>query len=345
MIEVLADKPYRGVTTGSNKAFDLDQQAYESLAKKSASVDIIKPLLYGDDLHPWYHENSSHWLIFAKRNIDIDAYPSVKKHLQQYREQLEPKPTGWEPKSDADEDKWPGRKAGNYKWYEIQDSVEYYPAFEKPRIHSTKVSKYPSFSLWEPTAYAGNTSYVLPIPDLETGYYLLGLLNSRVCEYFSRSVFAAKANGYYEVQPEPLGRFPVPNATDAEREAIGTLAQEITTEAQARYARHEKVRHRLQADFGSPGVRLNQKLTAWWTLDFAALQAELGKVFKKTIPVKERDEWEEWFGEQCAAHRQHTDAMVARETALNARVYALFTLAPAEIALIEAATKYQYGEV
>jgi len=36
---------------------------------------------------------------------------------------------------------------------------------------------------------------------------------------------------------------------------------------------------------------------------------------------------------------------VARETALNARVYALFHLAPAESALVEAATKYEYGEV
>lgn len=232
---------------------------------------------------------------------------------------------------------------GRY-WWELRP-CNYYSAFEKPRIHSTKVSQHPSFSLLEPTAYAGNTSYVLPLPDLETGYYLLGLLNSRVCEYFSRSVFAAKANGYYEVQPEPLGRFPVPNATDAERDAIATLARDITAEANARYALHERVRHRLRTDLGSPNISLNQKLTAWWTLDFAGLQTELGKVFKKPIPVKERDQWEEWFGAQRTAHTQHTAAMVARETALNARVYALFHLAPAESALVEAATKYEYGEV
>ena len=31
--------------------------------------------------------------------------------------------------------------------------------------------------------------------------------------------------------------------------------------------------------------------------------------------------------------------------ALNARVYALFSLTPAEVALIEESTKYRYGEV
>lgn len=44
-------------------------------------------------------------------------------------------------------------------------------------------------------------------------------------------------------------------------------------------------------------------------------------------------------------HRQRTDAIVRLETALNARVYALFGLSGAEIALIEASTKYRYGEV
>lgn len=180
---------------------------------------------------------------------------------------------------------------------------------------------------------------------MKTGYYLLGLLNSHVCEYFCRSVFAAKANGYYEVQPEPLSRFPIPNASDEDKDAIGTLAREITAEAKARYALHEKVRQRLSTDFGSPGVPLNQKLTAWWTLDFSGLRRELVKVFKRDIPVKERDDWQEWLGAQQQAHTGRTDAIIVRETALTARVYALFKLEEAEIALIEAATKYKYGEV
>jgi hypothetical protein len=36
---------------------------------------------------------------------------------------------------------------------------------------------------------------------------------------------------------------------------------------------------------------------------------------------------------------------VAREAELNARVYALFGLDAEEIALVEASTKYGYGEV
>ncbi len=149
----------------------------------------------------------------------------------------------------------------------------------------------------------------------------------------------------YQLKSQFISRLPIPNASAADKEALGSLAMELTADAAARYALHEKVRHRLRADLGAPTPGLNQKLTAWWTLDFAGLQTELGKVYKKSIPVKDRDEWEAWFGEQCAAHRQHTDAIIRRETDLNARVYALFGLAAAEIQRIEAATKYRYGEV
>ena len=43
--------------------------------------------------------------------------------------------------------------------------------------------------------------------------------------------------------------------------------------------------------------------------------------------------------------RQRTAEIVRLETQLNARVYALFDLTPAEIKLIEESTKYRYGEV
>ena len=46
-----------------------------------------------------------------------------------------------------------------------------------------------------------------------------------------------------------------------------------------------------------------------------------------------------------ATHPAHPARIVALETELNAQVYALFHLTPEEIALIEAATKYRYGEV
>ena len=156
------------------------------------------------------------------------------------------------------------------------------------------------------------------------------------------------------------GAFPIPDAPAAEREAIGGLATQITAQAQARYALHRQARHRILTDLAAagkdgvgrggvtpplPGTRLNQKLTAWWELDFSAFRGEIQKVFRQDIPLKERDAWEAWLAEHCGQHDQLTAEIVRLETDLNRRVYALFDLSAAEIKLIEASTKYRYGEV
>ncbi len=339
--DVLNGPPNRGVTTGLNEVFVINQATRDALVHADPSSDaLIKPFLRGEDLEPWYQKDTKSFLIFTRRGVDIDRYPELRKYLEENRERLEPMPQSW-----SDTRSWPGRKSGEYKWYEIQDTVDYYPAFEKPRLHSNKVSLYPTFSYNEKVAYAGNTSYVLPVPDEFVGGYLLGLLNSRVSEFYSRHVFAPKANGYYEVQPGALTRFPVPNAPDAERAAIGALAWTITNEARARYALHEKVRRRILSDLGTPGKPLNQKLSAWWTLTFPAFRAELVKAFRQEIPLKERDDWEAYLAARQAEHARHTQTIVQNETDLNARVYALFDLTADEKQTIEESTKYRYGEV
>ena len=147
---------------------------------------------------------------------------------------------------------------------------------------------------------------------------------------------------------EKLGHtFNVQVAPATEREAIGELAMQLTEIAKARYQLHRQSRHRILADLGTPegADKLNQKLTAWWDLDFSAFRGEVKKIFKQDIPLKERDEWEAWLLDRQAKHRQHTGEIVRLETDLNARVYGLFNLTPAEIALIEESTKYRYGEV
>src|SRR5204863_10052306 len=119
----------------------------------------------------------------------------------------------------------------------------------------------------------------------------------------------------------------------------------ITAEARARYELHRRARRRILADLGTPDGKLNQKLTAWWDLAFPAFRAEIQKVFKRDIALKDRDDWEEWLLARRAEHTQRTDAIVRMETDLNARVYALFDLTPAEINIVEESTKYKYGEV
>jgi hypothetical protein len=297
-------------------------------------------MLRGEDLRPWYQENEGRWLIFTRRGIDIEEYPAVRAHLEQYRAQLEPRPADWDGLRP-----WPGRKPGPYKWYEIQDSIDYYDAFEKPKIFWPELAKQPRFSYDTTGAFVNNKGYIAPTDQP----WILAVLGSRaIWLVIMRTCLGLGERAgmeRFQLFAQYISRLPIPDPAPAEREALGALALGITAEARARYALHTRTRRRILADLGTPGKALNQRLTAWWDLDFAAFRAEIQKVFRHDIPLKARDEWDEWLAAQVERHQAHTARIVALETELNARVYALFALTPEEIALIEAATKYRYGEV
>jgi hypothetical protein len=80
-------------------------------------------------------------------------------------------------------------------------------------------------------------------------------------------------------------------------------------------------------------------------LGFAGLLTQVRTAFKRDIPLRQRDDWEEWLAARRAQHAQRTAEIVRLETQLNDRVYTLFDLSAAEVAIIEESTKYRYGEV
>ncbi|MFZ1397439.1 MAG: hypothetical protein WAS33_11100 [Candidatus Promineifilaceae bacterium] len=94
-----------------------------------------------------------------------------------------------------------------------------------------------------------------------------------------------------------------------------------------------------------PGGLLNNALTAWWDLGFPTFRAQIKKVFKRDIPLKERHEWELFLADAQQQHQQLTSQIITLETELNQHVYTLFHLTPEEIQIIETSTKYPYGEV
>ncbi|HLV79847.1 MAG TPA: hypothetical protein VKT32_06170, partial [Chthonomonadaceae bacterium] len=232
---------------------------------------------------------------------------------------------------------------GQY-WWELRPS-DYYAAFDSPKIFWPDIAKLPRFSWDTEGKFTNNKGYIIPIND----YALLGILQSRVI-WFAVSQLCQPLRlraglWQYQMFTQFTSRLPIPDLTASQRETIGELAAAITRHARARYDLHCKARHRILADLTAPGGALNQKLTAWWDLDFPAFRAELKKTFKRDIPVGERDDWESWLAGRQAEHAQHSEEIVRLETELNTHVYALFDLTPDEITLIEESTKFRYGEV
>ncbi|MBY6244021.1 Eco57I restriction-modification methylase domain-containing protein [Methylosinus sp. Sm6] len=175
LLEYAGVKPYRGVLTGLNEAFLIDTEKRDELVRGDpACADIIQPYLRGQDIDRWYAPWSGLWMIFARRGIEIDRYPSVKRHLERYRQQLDPKPDNWIPKNSKD--KWPGRKEGSYEWYEIQDSTEYWELFLKQKIVYQEIQFHPRYCFDESSSFSNNKTFFIPSSDI----VLLSVLNSPI---------------------------------------------------------------------------------------------------------------------------------------------------------------------
>ena len=173
LTEYAGVKPYRGVLTGFNEAFLIDTPTRDALvASDPACADVIKPYLRGQDIQRWHSSWEGLWMIFTRRGIDIEKYPSLLAHLEKYRIGLQPKPTDWAPSGGQTE--WPGRKSGSYKWFEIQDSVEYWEMFLRPCILYQEIQFYPAYSLSPGGAMGNNKTFMIPTSDR----YLLAALNS-----------------------------------------------------------------------------------------------------------------------------------------------------------------------
>jgi hypothetical protein len=76
-----------------------------------------------------------------------------------------------------------------------------------------------------------------------------------------------------------ISRLPIPDVPSVAREAIGAIAMEITELSRTRYHLHRRARHRIHSDLSTSEKGLNQKLTAWWDLDFPVFRNEVKKQF------------------------------------------------------------------
>ena len=335
-------KILRGIVTGANDVFVIDSTQREDLiSQHKSSEEIIKPLLQGSQIRPWHYKDTNQYVIFTRRGIDIEKYPAVKSYLECHRVRIEPRPRNWDTKKNG---KWNGRKPGPYKWYEIQDAIDYWKDFEVTKILWPDISKLPRFTIDEEGHYLTNTGYVVPKAD----YFLLGILNSWATWFFvSKTAQPLRLRGnrwQYRLFGQYMENIPIPNAPESERKAIANVARSASVAGQRRYDLQENVRRRLVDSFGEnkEGTvegKLNKKASAWW--DFTLQQ--LGSAVKTSFKLEQNpfknpnvaEQWETYLIERKKKIQGFTRELADAEAELNDRVYRLFDLTPDEIQLLK----------
>jgi methylase of polypeptide subunit release factors len=260
-------KPLRGIVTGCNEAFLIDSKTRDELVRSDPkSAEIIFPYLRGQDVNRWQSEWENTWIIFSRRGIEIDAYPAVKAHLTLFRTKLEPKPEGW---CGAE---WPGRKGGSYKWFEIQDSIDYWRQFSEPKISYQEIQFHPSYALDTQGYFGNNKTFFITCDDL----YLLAVLNSPLMWWHNWRYLPHMKDEALS----PLGRLmealPIAEPTSSIREAAETAVRRLIEITTTRQQTQSTLLDWLRVEYGieKPG----NKLQAITTLDSDTFVAEVKRI-------------------------------------------------------------------
>lgn len=211
----------RGVLTGLNEAFVINAEIKKKLVDEDPnSIKIIKPFLAGRDIKRYQVPESDKYLVFTRRGIDIEKYPAIHKYLLQFKTKLEPKPNGY---NEIINGEWGGRKSGSYKWYEIQDAVDYYLEFEKPKIIYPNICKRPEFTYEEHGKYTNQKCFIITKFTMT----LLGILNSQLFYFLFKTTLPKLRGDFYEPSYTYFKDFPV---IDIKNKEIETLVQKCLFE-------------------------------------------------------------------------------------------------------------------
>ncbi len=220
--EYVDGRVYRGVTTGLNDAFVIDRSTRDALvAADPKSAEIIKPWLRGKDIKRWSSRWVGLYLIFARRGVEIECYPAICDYLTQFRYPVhDPNgkvvTKGLEPRGGVE---W--RKRGRYKWYELQDTIDYYIEFDQPKIIWKKTSFKPAFTWDDSGAYLANTVHLIA----EAKPWLCALFNSSVYEFLMALGVNLLRGGYIELTPDRISPMPIPSLSTSSMDSLSAIAE------------------------------------------------------------------------------------------------------------------------
>ena len=208
--DVQGVKIYRGITTGYNPAFIISNEQCERLiAEDPKNGWVIKKMLQGRNIRKWYYNESEEHLLQTGYDIDIEHnYPSIFQHLLQFESELIVR---------ADQ---------GIKWYNLR-ACKYYDEFEKSEkiIWGLTADKW-AFTLDTEQHYLPSNAYILT-SETTPIKYILGLLNSRLMNYYFGFIGVMTAGGAYTLKAATIEALPLALGTKEQQKDIINRVDDI----------------------------------------------------------------------------------------------------------------------
>ena len=217
---------YRGVLTGYNEAFIISTEKREEILSNCQSEDertrtaeLIRPILRGRDIKRYGYDWANLWLINTHNGIkgklpriQIEDYPTVKAHLDQYWDKISKR---------ADKGDTP---------YNLRNCA-YLEDFNLPKI------VYPNMTKYMPFVYDENCFFTNQKCFIVTGEciaFLTVFFNSSIFKFCFRDAFPELQGGTRELSKIFFDKIPVKKVSDdinnVFKTAINKLQSDYTKE-------------------------------------------------------------------------------------------------------------------
>ena len=203
---------YRGIITGYNNAFIIDNATKEALiATDPKSAEIIKPVFRGRDIQR-YHAPASGWHLVDTHNgygdvaaVNVADYPAVQAYLDGFYPQLAKR-----------QDK--GATPYNLR------TCAYYADFAKEKLLWMDLSDRGRFAYSDSEMYCNNKGFMLSGKSLK---YLCAVLNSSLITWAMGTTAMTTGMGLLSWQKFAVERLPIPRISGARQRPFIRLVERI----------------------------------------------------------------------------------------------------------------------
>ena len=229
-----------GIKTGDNEVFIISKQKREEILSNCFTIrerqnteEIIRPILRGRDIKRYGYNFSELFLIatFPSKQYDIEDYPAVKKYLLSFGiERLEQTGKVYHANGSIIR----SRKKTNNKWFEIQDSINYWEDFSMQKIVYMEIMTdnavngfpFPCFSYDTNASIVLNTGYIMT-SKTEDVRYVLAVLNSKLGKFLVKMYVSQLQRRQFRMLAQFVHKFPIPHIEQNKQTELITLVDRV----------------------------------------------------------------------------------------------------------------------
>ena len=206
----------RGIITGLNEAFIIPESEKRELEQADPkSKVLLKKFLGGRDIHKYKVDWNNEWLIYSHSDVKETDFPKIIRHLTPFRDNLEARRGGMNPKTGE----------VPYKWWQLQ--VDYYSSgtyknYELPKIMWAELSDKQKFTFDDTGIYPNKTIFIITGDLIKP---LLAVLNSKVTLWFFNQTSTTSGMGTTIWSKYKVEQLPIPKLLNEYSRLLETFAE------------------------------------------------------------------------------------------------------------------------